>query len=374
MLSLNKIASSSKVWKNNLIPSADILQKRNSTSYEHGLKYGNGGRNSFNGSIVTVFGATGFLGRYVVNRLARRGTQLIIPYRGVDDEVRNIRLMGDLGQIKFFNYNLRDYESLLKTMTHSNTVINLVGKNFDTRNFTMSDCIVTGAADLAKAAKESGVQRFIHISALGAEGSSPSHYLQLKSRSERCVSDAFPGATIMRPAPMYGDEDSYFNRYAYFRNFPIGIPLAKGGWETRKRPVAVYDVARAIVLATYEPTTANKTYELYGPEEYYLHDIVKFIYRMIKRPCRIIPVPQSLYELAGYIGEFSPFDKRITKDFVIRQFLSDDVLEDAYTFEDLGITPVNVNNAALNILRRHRHYYHYSEIMKEEEFIKPIQQ
>lgn len=347
-------------------------QKRHASSANHLEKYGQGGRNSFNGVVATVFGASGYLGRYVVNRLARSGTQIIIPYRGVEDDVRHIKLMGDLGQITFLHYDLRDYDSLVKTMTHSNTVINMISRNFPTRNFSLEDCVVNGAQSIAQAAKESNVRQLIHVSALSAKGSSPSSFLQAKSRGERAVVDQFPNATIMKPAAFYGHEDRYFNKYAYLRKLPFGVPLVKGGWETTKRPVYVADVAQAIVAATKDPSTLGRTYELYGPEEYYLHDIVSFIFRMIRKPFTPITVPMAAYSLAGWFGEQSLFNPKLTRDQVIRQFLSEQVNEDAFTFDDLGIAPENMNNAALSILRRHRDYYHYDQNIDESEYIKPV--
>lgn len=374
MLALRTTARKCKGLKSQLPVIGDICvdKKRHASTGDHLVKYGDGGRLSFNGVVATVFGATGSVGRYVVNRLARAGTQIIVPYRGVEDDVKHIKLMGDLGQIVFLEYDLRNYESILKSVSHSNTVINLVGRDFPTRNFSMEDCLVTGAQSIAKASKEAGVKQLIHVSALNAKGGSPSMFLQAKARSERVVLEQFTDATIMRPAQCYGHEDNYFNNYAYLNKLPMGVPLVGGGWETTKRPVYIADVAQAIVTATRNPDLAGKTYELYGPEEYYLHDIVEYIFRMIRKPFRSYSVPIELYKLVGFFGEQTVFNPKITRDLAIRQFLSEDVNADAFTFDDLGISPANMNNAALSVLRRHRDYYHYDQNIDESEFCKPI--
>lgn len=65
------------------------------------MKKGSGGRSSFSGVVATVFGATGFLGRYIVNRLGRMGSQVIVPFRGDEHDHRHLRPMGDLGQVVF---------------------------------------------------------------------------------------------------------------------------------------------------------------------------------------------------------------------------------------------------------------------------------
>ncbi|XP_057289736.1 NADH dehydrogenase [ubiquinone] 1 alpha subcomplex subunit 9, mitochondrial-like isoform X1 [Hydractinia symbiolongicarpus] len=374
MLSFKSILKKSQVLKGQLpvINKLCTFQQKQASSADHLAKYGQGGRNSFNGIVATVFGATGYLGRYVVNRLARSGAQVIVAYRGVEDDFRHLRVMGEIGQINFLHFDLKDYESILKAMSHSNTVINLISRNYSTRNFSMEECLVYGAERIANAAAESEVKQLIHMSALNAKGSSPSTFLQAKARSERKVAEQFHDATIMRPAEFYGHEDRYFNKYAYLRKLPLGVPLVKGGWQTTRRPVFVSDVARGVVKATGDWTTKGKTYELYGPEEYYLHDILSYIFRMIRKPLRVIPVPEQAFSLAGWAGEMTFFSPKLTRDMVVRQFLSEEVNDDAYTFEDLGITPANMNVVAPEILRRHRDYYHFDQIVEESEYCKPV--
>ena len=93
-----------------------------------------GGRSSVSGHVATVFGCTGFLGRYLVNRLAQKGTQVVVPYRD-EDEKRHLKLMGDLGQIVPLEWDLRNDEQIAECMRHSDVVYNLVGRNYDTKNF-----------------------------------------------------------------------------------------------------------------------------------------------------------------------------------------------------------------------------------------------
>ncbi|XP_057289737.1 uncharacterized protein LOC130612442 isoform X2 [Hydractinia symbiolongicarpus] len=135
MLSFKSILKKSQVLKGQLpvINKLCTFQQKQASSADHLAKYGQGGRNSFNGIVATVFGATGYLGRYVVNRLARSGAQVIVAYRGVEDDFRHLRVMGEIGQINFLHFDLKDYESILKAMSHSNTVINLISRNYSTR-------------------------------------------------------------------------------------------------------------------------------------------------------------------------------------------------------------------------------------------------
>jgi len=108
------------------------------------FRRGTGGRSSFNGVVATVFGSSGFLGRYVCNKLGKTGTQLILPYRGDFYPMQPLKLVGDLGQVLFTEFYLRDEDTLRKAMKHSNVVINLIGRDWETRNFTFDDIYVKG--------------------------------------------------------------------------------------------------------------------------------------------------------------------------------------------------------------------------------------
>jgi NADH dehydrogenase (ubiquinone) 1 alpha subcomplex subunit 9 len=144
------------------------------------VKRGAGGRSSFSGVVATVFGSTGFVGRYIVNRLGRVGSQIVVPLRGDEHDYRHLRLMGDLGQISPMEFHLKDVESVKKAVQHSNVVINLIGRDYETWNFKFNEVHVDGARVIAEACQEAGVQRLIHFSALNAHTSSPSRLLQSK--------------------------------------------------------------------------------------------------------------------------------------------------------------------------------------------------
>lgn len=116
------------------------------TSYNRGT----GGRSSFNGNVVTIFGATGFLGPMVGYNFGKIGTQIIYCYRGDFYPAMRLKPSADLGQVLFHFYNLRDDDSIRKAMKYSNIVVNLVGRNNDTRNFTLNDVHVDGARRIAK--------------------------------------------------------------------------------------------------------------------------------------------------------------------------------------------------------------------------------
>ena len=139
-----------------------------------------GGRQSVSGVVATVFGSSGFIGRYVVNHLGRIGSQVIVPYRGDGMNSRHLRLNGDLGQIVPVPFDMFDEESIVKAVNRSNVVINCIGSRYETANFKYDDVNFKIAHRLAKISKQMGVTRFIHMSCYGAAPDAESSYFQSK--------------------------------------------------------------------------------------------------------------------------------------------------------------------------------------------------
>lgn len=117
------------------------------------MRRGTGGRSSFNGIVATIFGCTGFVGRYVCNKLGKTGTQMILPYRADFGEAIRLKVCGDLGQVLFHFYDLRDEKAIRDAVKYSNVVINLVGREFETKNFKFNDVHVEGARRIARQVK-----------------------------------------------------------------------------------------------------------------------------------------------------------------------------------------------------------------------------
>ncbi|XP_068169119.1 NADH dehydrogenase [ubiquinone] 1 alpha subcomplex subunit 9, mitochondrial [Antennarius striatus] len=317
---------------------------------------GKGGRSSSSGIAATVFGATGFLGRYVVNRLGRIGSQIVLPHRTDQYNLMYFRPMGDLGQIMFMEWDARDKDAIKRAMEHSNVVINMVGQEWETRNYRFEDVFVSIPQQIAKTAREVGIQKFIHMSHLNADIRSPSKYLRNKAVGEAAVRDEFPEAIIMKPSEMFGREDKFFNHYANMRWFGNVIPLISMGRKTVKQPVYVVDVAKAIVNAVKDPDSNGKTYAIVGPNRYLLHDLVEYIYGTIHRAFLPYPMPRPVYLRIARLFAKSPFDPWITPDKVIRFHTTDNKFPGLPGLEDLGITPNTVEQRAIEILRRHRKY------------------
>ncbi|XP_034032943.1 NADH dehydrogenase [ubiquinone] 1 alpha subcomplex subunit 9, mitochondrial [Thalassophryne amazonica] len=317
---------------------------------------GKGGRSSSSGIAATVFGATGFLGRYVVNRLGRIGSQVVIPYQCDQYNIMHLKPMGDLGQLIFMEWDPKDKDLIQKAVEHSNVVINLVGREWETSNSRFEDVFVSIPCQIAKAARQAGVPKLIHMSHLNADMRSSSKYLRNKAVGETAVREEFPDAIIMKPSEMFGREDAFFNYYANMRLFGGAIPLISLGKKTVKQPVFVVDVAHAIVNAIRDADASGKTYALVGPHRYLLHDLVEYIYGVAHRRFIPYPLPRSLYLLLGKLFALNPFEPWTTPDKIERFHMTDMKYPELPGLEDLGITPSSVEQKAIEILRRHRKY------------------
>ncbi|KAF5482500.1 hypothetical protein F2P56_003064 [Juglans regia] len=329
----------------------------------HLIRKGTGGRSSVSGLVATVFGATGFLGRYVVQQLAKMGSQVLVPFRGSEDSQRHLKLMGDLGQIVPMKYNPRDENSIKAVMAKANVVLNLIGREYETRNFSFEEVNYSMAEQLATIAKEhGGIMRFIQVSCLGASPSSPSRLLKAKAAAEEAVLRELPEATIMRPAAMIGTEDRLLNQWAFFVKKYGFLPLIGDG-STKIQPVYVVDVAGAIVAALKDDgTSMGKVYELGGPEVFTTHELAELMYDMIREWPHYVKVPFPLAKALAMPREILlnkvPFPLPNPEIFNLDQILAltaDTVVSDnALTFNDLGIVPRKLKGYPVEYLIQYR--------------------
>ncbi|XP_023214947.1 NADH dehydrogenase [ubiquinone] 1 alpha subcomplex subunit 9, mitochondrial-like isoform X1 [Centruroides sculpturatus] len=359
--------------------------KRNYSSEQNlaSFKRGTGGRSSFSGVVATVFGANGILGRRVVNQLGKLGTQIIIPYRGDNYDVGNLKLCGDLGQILFHPFSLKDEESLYKAMKYSNLVINLIGKETETRNFSFEDVHVTGARNIARIAKELGVKKLIHVSALNAcEKPKPiiiksgSRFLASKWRGEQAVREEFPEAIIFRPSDMFGQPDRFLFYYAKtWRRQIRSLPLWKKGNETIKQPVFVSDVAKGIVNSVFDDDAIGKTFEAVGPRRYFLGELLDWVYLVLKKgpdwgykrtDMRFSPLFWLKVSFVERIMTVYPF---ISWEKVERDHVTDTLTPGLPNLEDLGVKLTYIEDRVAYDLKMFRDLAYYD--WEVHDFTKP---
>ncbi|HEY3920286.1 MAG TPA: complex I NDUFA9 subunit family protein [Stellaceae bacterium] len=300
---------------------------------------------------LTILGASGFVGRYIVRDLAREGAVIAACCRHASS-AGFLRPMGDVGQIGTFSADLADEQALAAVVAGADAVVNAVGILYERgkQRFDLVHC--QAPARLAALAKSAGVKRFVHISALGADAHSSSTYGRSKAEGEATVRAAFPGATILQPALVFGPEDTFFNRFAAMARFAPGLPLIGGG-ATRFQPVYVGDVAAAVAVALARDDTEGKTYELAGPAAFTLKQLFELILHVIGRKRLLLRVPFGLASIEAFFLEWAP-RPILTRDQV-RMLRHDSVATPgAPGLADLGITPAALELILPSYLDRYR--------------------
>lgn len=215
--------------------------------------------------LAVVFGGSGFLGRYVVRALARRGWRVRAAERR-PDLAGYLQPMGVVGQVMPVQANLRFPASVARAVAGADLVVNCVGILASTGKQTFDRVHVEGARAVARSARAAGVKSLVHISAIGADAKSPASYARSKAAGEQAVLEEFPDAVILRPSIVFGPEDEFFNRFAGMARVAPLLPLIGGG-KTRFQPVFVGDVAEAVIAAGVDGKgAAGAAYELGGPE------------------------------------------------------------------------------------------------------------
>jgi NADH dehydrogenase len=248
---------------------------------------------------VTVLGGSGFIGRYIVKRLAQRGAIVAVVGRHAGD-AGFLRPMGDVGQIALIEANIGDEARLAGALAGSDAVICAAGILYQRGRQRFDLVHHQGPALLAGLAKGAGAKRFVHISAIGADPASPSAYARSKAAGEAAVRAAFPEATILRPSVVFGPEDDFFNRFAALARFMPALPLIGGG-HTRFQPVYVGDVADAAMAALDRADAEGAVYELGGPKVYSFSELMQLLLRQIDRRRFLLPWP---YGLAAFQAMF----------------------------------------------------------------------
>lgn len=314
--------------------------------------------------LVTIYGGSGFVGRYIVRRLAQSGWRVRVAVRR-PNEAMHVKPYGVPGQVEPVFCNIRDDESVRAVMRGADAVVNCVG-TFDRRGRNNFEAVQhEGAARIARLAAAEGVARIVHISAIGADAASPSIYCRTKALGEQGILEHFPTAVVLRPSVIFGSEDAFFNRFAGMTRFGPVLPVVGG--ETRFQPVYVDDVARAAAMAV-EGDAAPGIYELGGPEVATFRELMRVMLRIIRRRRLVMSIPFRIAAIMGWgmelVGTLSLglFPPQITRDQV-KGLKTDNVVGDGVRgFADLGIRPVALEAVLPGYLWRYRPAGQYEAI------------
>jgi len=304
--------------------------------------------------LVTVFGASGFVGRHAVRALAARGYRIRAVCR--KPNLANFLLpAGQVGQIQIVKGNINNEDDIARALAGAAAVVNAAGvlAGHGAQSLESINCDAPGR--VARAALAAGVATLVHVSAIGADTEAMSEYARTKGLGERAVREGFPRAVIMRPSLVFGPEDDFFNRFASMARFMPALPLIGGG-HTKFQPVFVGDVAAAIARAVDEKAMSGRSYQLGGPKVYSFRELIEFILRQTGRGRLLVPLPFLFAKIMGFFLQIPSFvltlRPMLTVDQV-RLLKSDNVVQPgAFTLDDLDINPASVETVVPTYLWR----------------------
>jgi uncharacterized protein YbjT (DUF2867 family) len=299
-------------------------------------------------SVATVFGGSGFIGRYIVKRLAKKGFVVRVAVRDPEAALF-LKPMGAVGQIVPLYASLTNQPTVHRAIEGANLVVNCVGILSERRKGDFQRVQTDGAQTVARIATQERVQRLAHFSAIGANAHAASRYAATKGSGEAAVREAFADATILRPSLVFGPEDQLFNRFAAMaRVMPI-MPVICG--DTRFQPVYVGDVADAVMAALARADAAGAVYELGGPRIWLFREILAYILRETGRHRPMMNIPMGVARFQASIMELLP-TKPLTRDQLLMLQQDNVVNPEMPGLKELAIVPTPVELVVPIYLRR----------------------
>ncbi|NNE81775.1 MAG: complex I NDUFA9 subunit family protein [Silicimonas sp.] len=314
--------------------------------------------------LVTIYGGSGFVGRYIAQRMARAGWRVRVAVRRPNEAIF-VKPYGTVGQVAPVLCNIRDDESVRDAARGADAVVNCVG-TFDSGGKNNFDAVQhEGAARIARIASEEGASRLVQISAIGADPAADSQYSRSKGLGESAVLQAFPNAVILRPSVVFGPEDAFFNRFAKMARMSPILPVV--GADTNFQPVYVDDLAKAAECALTEET-APGIYELGGPDVESFRSLMEMMLPIIRRRRIVLGLPLWI---GRTIGRVSGFVSAATLGLVppvltldqAKELARDNVVsKDARGFADLGIQPTAMEAVLPSYLWQYRPSGQYAAV------------
>jgi len=302
------------------------------------------------GRIVTVFGGSGFIGRHVVRALCRQGWRVRVACRR-PHLAGDVKLAGDVGQVQLVQANVRNRPSIKRALENAEAVVNLVGILTERGSQSFQGTQALGASNIASAAAEAGITKFVQLSAIGASKTSRARYAQTKAEAEEAVRAAIPTATILRPSIVFGPEDGFFTRFAEMARLSPVLPCIGGS--TKFQPVYVGDVAQAVAAALARDDSRGRIYELGGPRAMSMRQVLQFVLEHTRRCRPLVPLPEGLVRFQARLGEMLPTPP-LTRDQLILLGKDNLVADGAVGFAALGIEPKAVEAIVPAYLARYR--------------------
>ena len=323
--------------------------------------------------LVTIYGGSGFVGRYIARRMAKEGWRVRVAVRR-PNQALFVKPYGTVGQVEPVFCNIRDDASVRMAMLGADAVVNCVG-TFDRggkNNFTAVQA--DGAARIARLAAGLGVAHLVHISAIGADPEGASLYAQSKGAGEAAILAAFPTAVILRPSVIFGNEDGFFNRFAGMSRLGPILPVVGGG--TKFQPVFVDDVAAAAVKGATGQATPG-VYELGGPDIDSFAGLMHRMLAVIQRRRLVLNMPFFVARIMATVLDFGSMataglikNGLLTRDQVTSLRSDNVVAAGAKTLADLDITATPMAAVIPEYLWRYRPSGQYAAIKDSAKNLK----
>lgn len=315
---------------------------------------------ALNGKLVTVFGASGFLGRHVVLALARRGYRIRAAVRR-PDLAEHLQPLGGVGQIMPVQANLRYRWSVDRAVEGADAVVNLVGILYQSGRQSFDAVQGFGPRAIAEAARAAGLNGIVHVSAIGADAASPAAYARTKAAGEAGVLETLPDSVILRPSIVFGPEDDFFNRFAAMARMSPVLPLVGGG-VTKFQPVYVGDVAAAVAKAVDGGCKPGTVYELGGPEVKSFKECLELMLEITRRKRLLLPLPFGAAEMQARVLQLLP--KPLLTVDQVKMLRVDNVVSaaaesESRTLAGLGINPSSLAAILPSYLTRFREHGQY---------------
>jgi len=315
--------------------------------------------------IVTIFGGSGFVGRYITQRMAKAGWRVRVAVRR-PNEALFVKPYGAVGQVEPIQANIRDDASTRRAIAGADAVVNCVGILQEDGWQKFDEVQSEGAARIAQMAAEEGVSQLVHLSAIGADAGSDSGYARSKAEGEAAVRAAFPDATILRPSVIFGNEDQFFNRFAAMTRLGPVLPVV--GADTKFQPVYVDDVANAAATVLVKGIK-GATYELGGPEVATFRELMTKMLGVIRRRRLVLNIPFFVARIIASVCDFVNFASMglvpnfaVTRDQV-KQLRRDNVANgDLPGLSDLGIDALHMDACLESYLYCYRPHGQFTEL------------
>ena len=313
--------------------------------------------------LVTIFGGSGFVGRYIARRLAKEGWRIRVAVRN-PNEAMFVRPYGSVGQVEPVFCNVRDDASVASVLNGADAVVNCVGVLTEAGKNTFTAVQADGAERIARMAAAAGVAQMVHISAIGADAASESEYSRTKAAGEAGVLAHMPNAMILRPSVIFGNEDEFFNRFAAMAGMGPILPIV--GADSRFQPVYVDDVAAAAVMGV--EGKAVGVYELGGPDVQTMRELMHTTLGVVQRRSLVMNIPFWIAKImatgfkVAQVCSLGIIKAPFTKDQIANLRNDNVVAEGAQGFDALGIRPAAMGAILPDYLWRFRPSGQYAEI------------